>query len=433
MRPGIARIGTYVLETFVSNGLETFVPLPRPRAWVQTAFPGPQFLRSLGRSESSGVMRSYATFNEEVVKRYEEWLVVQHYRPRTKQLYRRMVRTFAEYLKDKSIASVTHLDVRAYIAHLSERGATWATSFDNLQVLRRFYDFLHLGGMVGYVAPRLVKMRDAPRKIPRALSEFEVRQFLAAARTLREIALVEFLYGTGCRVSEVISLRVEDIDFETRTARVSGKDPRGRVVLITQRAAFALRAYIGGRKDGYVFQSDMPVQKLCVAKCSGHYIGQWKDYRGPGTRYVLRSKYLGSARRISYRDAKAALENLTKGANLVRPKCEGSLSTNAIRTTLHRIGSRSGLRRATPHMFRHSFATHLLDHGADLMVVQALLGHAFVQTTANYARVSRTRLLSTFDRCHPAGNVTRGAPKPSGEQVLRDEDDRETSRKDQGR
>ncbi|MGA6957748.1 MAG: phage integrase N-terminal SAM-like domain-containing protein, partial [Candidatus Acidiferrales bacterium] len=60
------------------------------------------------------------------MKRYEEWLVVQHYRPRTKQLYRRMVRTFAEYLKDKSIASVTHLDVRAYIAHLSERGATWA-------------------------------------------------------------------------------------------------------------------------------------------------------------------------------------------------------------------------------------------------------------------------------------------------------------------
>jgi len=146
-------------------------------------------------------MRSYTAFNEEVVKRYEEWLVVQHYRPRTKQFYRRIVRTFAEYLKDKSIASVTHLDVRSYIAHLSEQGATWATSFDNLQVLRRFYDFLHLGGLVSYVAPRLVKMRDAPRKIPRTLSEFEVRQFLAAACTLREIALVEFLYGTGCRVS----------------------------------------------------------------------------------------------------------------------------------------------------------------------------------------------------------------------------------------
>jgi site-specific recombinase XerD len=361
------------------------------------------------------VMRSYAAFNEEVVKRYEEWLVIQHYRPRTKQFYLRIVRTFAEYLKDKSIASVTHLDVRSYIAHLSEQGATWATSFDNLQVLRRFYYFLHLGGMVSCVAQRLVKMRDAPRKIPRTLSEFEIRQFLAAAHTLREIALVEFLYGTGCRVSKVTSLRVENIDFEARTTRVSGKDPRGRVVLITERAASALRAYIGKRKEGYVFQSDMPVQKLCVAKCNGHFIGQWKDYRGPGTRYVSMSKYLGSARRMSYQEAMTALEDLTKGANLVRPKNEGPLSTNAIRTTLHRIGRRSGLRRATPHMFRHSFATHLLDHGADLMVVQELLGHAFVQTTANYATVSRNRLLSTFNRCHPAGNAGRKAPQPSKE------------------
>ena len=380
-----------------------------------------------------GVMRSYATFNEEVVKRYEEWLVVQHYRPRTKQFYRRIVRTFAEYLKDKSIASVTHLDVRSYIAHLSDQGATWATAFDNLQVLRRFYDFLHLGGMVSYVAPRLVKMRDAPKKIPRTLSEFEVRQFVAAACSLREIALVEFLYGTGCRVSEVISLRVEHIDFEARTARVSGKDPRGRVVLITQRAATALRAYIGKRHEGYVFQADMPVQKLCVAKCNGHFIGQWKDYRGPGTRYVSMSKYLGSARRMSYQDAMTALQDLTKSANLVRPKNEGPLSTNAIRTTLHRIGRRSGLRRATPHMFRHSFATHLLDHGADLMVVQELLGHAFVQTTANYARVSRQRLLSTFDNCHPAGKPSRSGPQLPKEKVLLNEDDIQTSRPDQGR
>ena len=373
-------------------------------------------------------MRSYAAFNEEVVKRYEEWLVVQHYKPRTKQSYRRMVRTFAEYLRDKSIASVTHLDVRSYIAHLSEQGTTWATAFDNLQVLRRFYDFLHLGGMVSYVAPRLVKMRDAPKKIPRTLSEFEVRQFLAAAYTLREVALVEFLYGSGCRVSEVISLRVENIDFEARTARVSGKNPHGRVVLITERAASALRAYIGKRKDGHVFQPDMLIQKPCVSRNNGHFIGQWKDYRGPGTSYVSMSKYLGSARRMTYQDAMTALELLTKGANLVRPKIEGPLSTNSIRMTLHRIGRRSGLRRATPHMFRHSFATHLLDHGADLMVLQELLGHAFVQTTANYARVSRQRLLSTFDRCHPAGNPSRRGPQPSKEKVLRNEDDNQTSR-----
>jgi site-specific recombinase XerD len=356
-------------------------------------------------------MRSYAAFNEEVVKRYEEWLLIQHYTPRTKQCYRRMVRTFVDYLKEKSIASVTHLDVRSYIAYLSKQGTSWSTSFDNLQVLRRFYDFLHLGGMVDYVAPRLVKMRDAPRKIPRTLSEFEVRKFLAAAYTLREKAIAEFLYGTGCRVSEAISLRVENVDFEARTARVSGKNPHGRIILFTERAACALRAYIGSRKDGYLFQSDSPVQRLCVKKCNGHWMGEWKDYVGPGTRYVASCKYLGSARRVSYQEAKAKLEDLTKSANLIRPKGDGPLSTNAIRTALLHIGLRSGMKNITPHMFRHSFATHMLDHGADLMVLQALLGHAFVQTTANYAHLSRQRLLSTFDRCHPVG-------RPSGVKKL---------------
>jgi len=83
-------------------------------------------------------MRPDAAFNEEVVKRYDESLIVRHDRPRRKQFSRRVARTFVEYLKDKSIAGVTHLDVRSYIAHLSEQGATWATSFDNFQVPRRF-------------------------------------------------------------------------------------------------------------------------------------------------------------------------------------------------------------------------------------------------------------------------------------------------------
>jgi site-specific recombinase XerD len=357
--------------------------------------------------ELSGVMRSYAAFNEEVVKRYEEWLLIQHYTPRTKQWYRRTVRTFIDYLKAKSVASVTHLDVRSYIAHLSEQGTSWSTAFDNLQVLRRFYDFLHLGGVVSYVAPRLVKMRDAPRKIPRTMSEFEVRKFLAAAYTLREKALVEFLYGTGCRVSEVTSLRVENVDFEARTARVEGKDRRGRVVLITERAGCALRAYIGNRKDGYVFQSDRRVQKLCVKKCNEHWIGEWKDYVGPGTRYVASSKYLGSARRVSYQEAKVNLEELTKNANLVRPKADAPLSTNAIRRILIYIGLRSGMRHVTPHMFRHSFATHLLDmFGRQNRIDEAEMGRAVRVTQVQNNTAKETR-----SACHEMGVFLRRKTK----------------------
>lgn len=365
-----------------------------------------------------GFMRSYAAFNQEVLKRYAEWMVIQHYTARTKQVYWRKATQFIDYLKDKSLASVTHLDVRSYIVHLSELGASLSNAYDHLQVLRRFYDFLNLGGIVSYVAPRLVRMRDAPRKIPRTLSEYEVRRFLAAAFTLREIALVEFLYGTGCRVCEVVSLCVENIDFDSRTARVSGKGRRGRIVLVTQSALRALRNYVGDRKTGYVFQTDHPVQKAALSKCNGHWIGQWKDYRGPGTRFVLMTKYLGSSRLISYEDAKIKLENLTRGVNLVRPKTDGPLSTNAIRTLLDRIGRRTGLKHTSPHMFRHSFATHLLDHGADLAVVQALLGHAFIQTTAIYTHVSRERLVKTFQRCHPGGTGDGQTPETPPNQNL---------------
>jgi site-specific recombinase XerD len=405
-----------------------------PLVWnshsIHTASPAEIFLYFTGGRESWGAMRSYAAFNEEVMKCYEEWLLIQHYKPRTKQFYRRVAWTFIEFIKDKSVASATHLDVRSYIAHLSEQGITHAGAFDQLQVLRRFYDFLHLGGMVGYVAPRLVRIRDSPRKIPRTLSEFEVRKFLGAAYTLREIALAEFLYGTGCRVSEVTSLRVEDVDFEGRTARVSGKNPHGRVVLITERAMSALRNYVGERKAGYVFQEDHPVQKLCLSKnrTTGGWIGQWKDYCGPGTKYISTVKYLGSSRRVSYEQARAVLQDLAKSSNLVRPQPQGPLSPNAIRMTLLRIGRRTGLRRVTPHMFRHSFATHLLDHGADLAVIQALLGHAFMQTTSIYANVSRQRLLKVFDKCHPAANINDNEPhRPSKEEVLRDKDDTEAS------
>jgi site-specific recombinase XerD len=379
------------------------------------------------------MMRSYAAFNEEIARRYEEWLIIQHYKPRTKQSYRRIVRTFIEYLKHKSVVGVTHLDVRSYIAYLSKQGMTLGGAYDTLQVLRRFYDFLHIGGLVGYVAPRLVKMRDAPRKIPRPLSEFEIRKFLAAAYTPREVALVEFLYGTGCRVSEVVSLRVENIDFAARTARVAGKCPSGRVVLMTERALGALRTYIGDRKSGYVFQTDQPVQRLRISKnFLGHWRSEWKDYCGPGTRYVLTRKYLGTSRQISYEEAMSRLEELTKSVNLVRPKDDGPLSTNAIRTVLDRIGRRSGSRRATPHMFRHSFATHLLDHGVDLPALQALLGHAFIQTTAIYANVSRQRLLKTFDRCHPAGTANDKEACPPKEQVPQEKHDNEISEQAHG-
>jgi site-specific recombinase XerD len=141
-------------------------------------------------------MRSAAKFNQIVVQRYAEWMAVQHYARLTRRAYSRTIRLFVEFLGTKSLAAVTHLDVREFLARISKEGASLRTTYFHLQVLRVFYDFLNLGGVVSYVAPRLIRVRPPTRNLPPLFSEKEIQNLIEATKSLRERALVEFLYGT---------------------------------------------------------------------------------------------------------------------------------------------------------------------------------------------------------------------------------------------
>ena len=144
---------------------------------------------------------SYNTLNRKLAVRYQQWLTVQHYSNGTKRSYMRTVQFYLQFLGKKALMTATHLDVRLFIARLSGQGATLSRAYFHLQVLRGFYDFLNLGGLVSYVAPRLIKIRRPPKLLPRLLSEYQVRQLIAATRTPRDRALIEFFYGTGCRMN----------------------------------------------------------------------------------------------------------------------------------------------------------------------------------------------------------------------------------------
>jgi site-specific recombinase XerD len=330
-------------------------------------------------------------------------MVIQHYTASTKTMYRQTIRLFLEFLQDKSVAGVTHLDIRNFIARLSEDGASIVSARRHVAALRRFYDFLNLGGVVSYVAPRLVTVRMTPKKTPPHLSEEEALRLIAAAQTPREKALVEFLYGTGCRLGEVRSLRVEDVDVRNRTARVTGKFGKSRVVLLTQSAATALRNYICGRKTGYVFQQDYPVPTGTLSGAGGVWVARWRDYGKPGGPIV--HKYLGNSHVVSYERAKEVFDRFLRDAApvLARPKSNAPLCQTLVDQLLRRLAYRAGLKRATAHMLRHSFATHLYENGADLVAIQTLLGHVDISTTAVYARISPFKLAETFERCHPLG------------------------------
>jgi site-specific recombinase XerD len=360
-------------------------------------------------------MRSgYARYNCRLADRYERWMTIQHYTRESRSVYRKTIRLFLKFLGDKSIARVTHLDVRNFIATLSENGASINCARRHVTVLRRFYDFLHLGGVVSYVAPRLVTIRQLPRKPVPHLSEDEMGRLIAAAQTARDKALIEFFYGTGCRMKEVRYLRVQDLDLQARTARVTGKYAKTRVVLITQSAVNALRKYIGDRKAGYVFQQDYPMQKGYLSNWKGVWMARWRDHRIPERPSL--SRYLGSCRMISFERAKATFDQIMAeaGSGLKRPERDAPLTTNCIDKVLRRLASQAGVKRVTAHIIRHSFATHLYENNADLIAIQTLLGHSDIATTAKYyARISAFRLVDTFERCHPLG-VRHCVKKPAG-------------------
>ena len=312
---------------------------------------------------------------------------------------------FVEFLGNKSIVSVTHWEIRQFMTRVSEEGATWQSAYRHLGTLRHFYDFLNLGGVVSYVAPRLVKLRAPPRNLPPVLSEIKIKQLFAATRTLRERALLEVFYGTGCRLREVARLRIEEIDFAARTARVLGKLRKVRTVLLTESAVRALQAYIGNRKNGFIFREDRPDPKGSLLVQDRKWFAIWRVYPRGQRKGIVKTKVLGRIDSVPQEVAKRKFNNLLKRFNLIRPPWNRPLSNMGIQVILRNIGARAGMNNVGPHMLRRSFATHLYDHGAPAEVIQALLGHVYLVTTMRYTRLSTGRLTQTFEKCHPRNQL----------------------------
>ena len=104
-------------------------------------------------------MRSYARFNRGIAKQYDQWMIAMHYAKTTQHIYRKTIRQFTDFLNKRSLATVSHVDIRKFIAQMSEDGASLGGVYRSLNTLRLFFDFLHLGGVVSYVAPRFVRLR----------------------------------------------------------------------------------------------------------------------------------------------------------------------------------------------------------------------------------------------------------------------------------
>jgi len=270
--------------------------------------------------------------------------------PRTVEAYRRDLAALSEYL-DKPIAGASLEELERYTASLRADGLAATTIARRTAASRSFFRHQQLLGLRDDNPAAAVKLPRRTKPLPKTLSPGEAERLIDAAkgtqpRNLRDQALVELMYGAGLRVSEAVGLDKGGVDLDDRFVRVTGKGGKERVVPIGRHAADAVRRYLS-RGRPYLDRRHRP-ELFLNAK------------GGPLTR---------------------------AGAFLI----------------LRRLAETAGLdpTRVHPHILRHSFATHLLEGGADLRSVQEMLGHADLSTTELYTHVSDTRRRELYFRAHP--------------------------------
>jgi len=311
---------------------------------------------------------------QSLLAEHEMWLTVERgLAVNSLAAYRRDLRRYEQFLRATGIddpRSISEATVSEYVEYLGRRRVADgdahlapASIARGLVAVRSFHQFCAAEGLLDGDPSEQVGAPRVPQGIPKALDEPEIDAILrsvagTAPRAQRDRAILEVLYATGVRISELVGLDLADIDLDDGSARVVGKGDKERVVPMGRAARVELETYCA---DG---------------------------------RRALRSP------RAARRDADAVFLN-ARGGRLTRQGCW---------QIVRRAGERVGLGpRLSPHVLRHSCATHMLDHGADIRVVQEILGHASVSTTQVYTKVSPERLRAVYESAHPRAHTSRRA------------------------
>jgi integrase/recombinase XerD len=289
---------------------------------------------------------------------YLTWLAVEKGRSaNTLAAYRRDLAAYSTWLGERPLDDVTEADVERYVAQLRSDGRAPASVARALVAVRSLHRFLATEGRADADPAADVAAPRVPQGLPKPLTEAEVTSLLDAVTgtdpvARRDRAILEVLYGTGMRISELCGLSLGDLDLAAGLMRVFGKGAKERVVPVGRLARAALTEWLAREGRPHLVPA------------------QW-------------------ARRG---DAEAVFLN-HRG---------GRLSRQGAWAIVRHYGERAGLAdRLSPHVLRHSCATHMLDHGADIRVVQELLGHASISTTQVYTKVSTERLRAGYDAAHP--------------------------------
>jgi tyrosine recombinase XerC len=280
------------------------------------------------------------------VQKFLSYLVIEkNYSPHTILNYQLDLDEFFKSVGKSDVKKIDYFTLRKYLAGLKAKEYKPRTLARKLSSLRSFFKFLQREGFISENPAALLLTPKLDKKLPKFLTEEEVGRYLdrssfPSASGARDRAILEMLYSTGMRVGELVSLDVGDVDVFGHIAKVKGKGKKERLVPVGEHAVKAIRAYL-------------------------------KERKGKDNALFLNSR----GRRLSAR----SVCTITK-------------------KDMHHVGQQHNV---SPHVLRHSFATHLLNRGADLRSVQELLGHANLSTTQIYTHVTTDRLKEIYTKAHP--------------------------------
>ncbi|HKO55629.1 MAG TPA: tyrosine recombinase XerC [Thermoanaerobaculia bacterium] len=255
---------------------------------------------------------------------------------------------FTQQREDLELRRIDHLAIRSYLAHLSRRKLSRASMARHLSALRSFFKYLMREGLVEQNPARAVATPKKEKTLPAVMQVPEVALLMEQPDTntplgTRDRAFLELLYASGLRISELVGIDMDDIELRARLVKVHGKGSKERIVPFGSKAEEAIRAWLPHR--GELVDEE---QALFV------------NYRGE---------------RITTRSIRRLFDGYLRAASL-----------------------RAGI---SPHTMRHSFATHLLNAGADLRGIQELLGHASLSTTQKYTHLNDWQLIAVYKKAHP--------------------------------
>ncbi len=302
---------------------------------------------------------------QEIFNRYIQHLEAErNVSPYTVRNYKADLLEFFRFLNKEKVASLEAVDrkvMRDYLAHLVEQGVVKASIARKLSAIRSFYRYLVREKIISTNPIEAVSSPKLDKRLPSFLTLKEVEKLLSAPdpstpQGQRDRALLELLYASGLRVSELTSLELGQINLDTNEIRVWGKGSKERVVLMGEPAAEALRNYLAQGRP-----------KL---------LGEKRSHALFLNRYGQR------------------------------------LPERRVQLILEKYAKQSGIgKRVHPHLLRHTFATHLLDGGADLRVVQELLGHADLSSTQIYTHVTKSQARKVYLSAHPLARKKKDEPE----------------------